>query len=545
MEQLDLWDFLSKKFIIFNSQKIALMNKLYTIILSLTIGVLFANAQCVDNGNYWNESWVSCSTSTNPNPARGVSHWILYEFHENQSIDTSYVWNANRTGESGWGARDVVVDYSADGTTWTELGNYTFPQAPETSSYQGFLGPIFGGVSVNKILITILNNHDGNTCASLAEVQFKINCSNTWYEDADNDGLGNQMVMIEQCEQPVGYVSNSDDRCDNGALGWEDVMTLFVDNGCTGCHGGASPTMGLDLTSYASYVAGGNQCNDLTLGTKIVDIITMGASCGTDNVPAMNGYVGGAFDATELQILQDWINGGAPELCEDYCFGGCTANVQFKLFLEGPYDAGTGEMVTTLNSSNLIPLTQPFSTAPYNYLGSESVLAIPSADIVDWILVQARDKDNFSTVIESRACFLLKDGTLMDIDGTTGVNFSTLDSSVRYRFAFYHKSHLGVLTSSDVDVPTTSIYDMTSSQTMAEGVQQTKLVSSVYALYGGDYDNNGIINNQDFNLWKLNAATINAYMFWDVDANGVSNNQDFNAWNINRSKVGDLSIQLP
>ncbi len=224
---------------------------------------------------------------------------------------------------------------------------------------------------------------------------------------------------------------------------------------------------------------------------------------------------------------------------------GNTRNLQFKLFLEGPYDTGTGEMSTMLNSSNLIPLSQPYNVAPYNYTGSETVSAIPNADIVDWILVQARDKDNWESIIESRACFLLKDGTLMDIDGTAGVNFSTLDSSKRYRFAFYHKSHLGVLTSSDVDISSGSIYDLTGSQNMTEGVQQTKLVSSIYALYGGDYDNNGIINNQDFNLWKSNSATVNDYMFWDVDANGVSNNQDFNNWSINRSKVGDISIQLP
>ena len=36
-----------------------------------------------------------------------------------------------------------------------------------------------------------------------------------WFQDNDEDGLGNPLESIEACEQPVGYVSNSDDNDDN------------------------------------------------------------------------------------------------------------------------------------------------------------------------------------------------------------------------------------------------------------------------------------------------------------------------------------------
>jgi len=36
----------------------------------------------------------------------------------------------------------------------------------------------------------------------------------TWYQDADNDGLGNPDVSQESCDQPNGYVANSDDDND-------------------------------------------------------------------------------------------------------------------------------------------------------------------------------------------------------------------------------------------------------------------------------------------------------------------------------------------
>ena len=36
-----------------------------------------------------------------------------------------------------------------------------------------------------------------------------------WYQDADNDGLGSKTISYETCEQPIGYVSNSNDDNDN------------------------------------------------------------------------------------------------------------------------------------------------------------------------------------------------------------------------------------------------------------------------------------------------------------------------------------------
>ncbi|AZQ65084.1 DUF3500 domain-containing protein [Flammeovirga pectinis] len=43
------------------------------------------------------------------------------------------------------------------------------------------------------------------------------NCTETtWYEDADNDGLGNPSALQDACEQPEGYVDNGNDTDDNG-----------------------------------------------------------------------------------------------------------------------------------------------------------------------------------------------------------------------------------------------------------------------------------------------------------------------------------------
>ncbi len=64
----------------------------------------------------------------------------------------------------------------------------------------------------------------------------------TWFQDADSDGLGNPDVSLEACDQPVGYVSNSNDTddvacdektwyedADEDGLGNPDVSLLSCD----------------------------------------------------------------------------------------------------------------------------------------------------------------------------------------------------------------------------------------------------------------------------------------------------------------------------
>ena len=297
-------------------------------------------AQCVDNSNYWEESWVSCTTSPNPNTSRGDSHWLLFEFLDPQSISTSKIWNANRTGESGTGAKEVIVDVSVDGTTWEQVGTapFTWTQGTEAIDYDGFEGPDFSSFGfIQKILFTVVSNHDNSNCVSISEVQFDINplacygmedvcgvCDGpgliTWYEDADGDGLGNPKSTEEDCDQPIGFVSNANDPCDNGLSGWAEMYSLFDESGCTGCHGNGGLS-GLDLTTYESFSQGGNICgSNILTGNTLVDIITVNNYNGCTSpipFPNMNERVGGALDANEIALIQAWIDTGAPEDC--YC----------------------------------------------------------------------------------------------------------------------------------------------------------------------------------------------------------------------------------
>ena len=72
--------------------------------------------------------------------------------------------------------------------------------------------------------------------------------------------------------------------------------------------------------------------------------------------------------------------------------------------------------------------------------------------------------------------------------------------------------------------------------------QQHQLVPNqqIFGMISGDYDQNQIINNKDYNKWRRQIQTLDVYHSADGDGNGIINNLDFNLWTINRSKIGHL-----
>ena len=520
---------------------------------------LEAIAQCDDSGNYWNDSWVSCQTTQSPNPIRGNAHWILYEFDQNEYIDSCYVWNANRTGESGMGANQVIIDYSINGT-WIELGTYNFPRAPETDNYAGFLGPNLGGLELNKILITIVSTHDNTACASIAEMQFRIDsdacygivdicgvCNGsgepTWFQDSDGDGLGNINATVNSCTQPVGYVTNDHDPCDNGALGWAEIGTLLTNNGCTGCHNG-NAAGGLNLQSYGGIAAGGNICGpNILTGNNLVGIISISGydACGTPMpVPRMNDRVSGNLDATEIAMIQTWIDGGAPENCQDFDFGAGPSTVSLKAFLEGSYQESTGKMSTDLVAQGLLPANQPYNVAPYNHTGNESISTF-SSQMVDWVLVEARTTTNPDSKVMTQAAILMEDGNIKGADGNDlTFNFSYNES---YYFVVRHRNHMDVMTATTVGNTFSFQYDFTQQVSKAFGSGQQKIMSDgKVALFAGDMNQDIVVQTSDFDYWKLNSAILNTYSYSDLNLDGVVQTTDYDLWYPNRAKLSPTEL---
>ncbi|MCD4731417.1 MAG: hypothetical protein K8R74_12500, partial [Bacteroidales bacterium] len=102
--------------------------------------------------------------------------------------------------------------------------------------------------------------------------------------------------------------------------------------------------------------------------------------------------------------------------------------VALTALLEGPFDGGG--MTTYLNEENLIPLTQPYSSPPWNYSGTESVATIPP-NVVDWVLIELRDATTSDSATQYRtfsrkAAFMLKSGYIVNLDGASSIFFNDI-----------------------------------------------------------------------------------------------------------------------
>lgn len=204
-------------------------------------------------------------------------------------------------------------------------------------------------------------------------------------------------------------------------------------------------------------------------------------------------------------------------------------SVQIQVMLQGIYQ--DGQMSAQLQ--DLLPTTDP-------YFQLDSVSSIAS-DISDWVLVQIRDSSDFTKIIAQKAALLRKDGQILSIENLEEIRFLDLPDSVFF-VSVLHRSHLGV--ASATPVSSNSRLDFTNPDTPVMGNNSRMIHEGIALLYVGDFDGNTLINNEDYNKWKQNSATLDAYLPADGDANKIINNLDYNLWRSNRSKVGVPGLSL-
>ncbi len=174
-------------------------------------------------------------------------------------------------------------------------------------------------------------------------------------------------------------------------------------------------------------------------------------------------------------------------------------NLNLLVYLEGPFSGS--EMVTTLNSEGYLPLSQPFNSAPWNYNGTESVLAIPNPNVVDWIYVQLRDAASAgealpSTTIASQAAFLLKDGSVVGINGSSMLQFN-ISFSHQLFIIIWHRNHLGIM-SANAATQSSGIYsyDFSTSAAKVHGgsAGYRNMQGGVWGMAAGDATHDGLID---------------------------------------------------
>jgi hypothetical protein len=208
-----------------------------------------------------------------------------------------------------------------------------------------------------------------------------------------------------------------------------------------------------------------------------------------------------------------------------------SVTVNLKAFIEGPFN-GASAMNTILipdiydTSSVVLPLAHPYG-AGYggspSHMGSENVPSMKwftdHSDIVDWVLVEARATDGYTTQ-QTRAAFLKSDGSVVEIDGVSPVGFDSVAAGWHY-YVLRHRNHLAIMTADSVNSSiSTPLHDLSASLSNIYGNDAKLLSPGIYGMMSGDGNADGGVDVMDrINVW-LPDNGMAGYLYGDYNLDG-------------------------
>ena len=123
---------------------------------------------------------------------------------------------------------------------------------------------------------------------------------------------------------------------------------------------------------------------------------------------------------------------------------------------------------------------------------------------------------------------------VLHTDGTATAVFSPSTTLGNYYIVIKHRSSIQTWSANPVLIATHTTYDFTTDANQAFGSNQIEVEPNIWAIYSGDIDQNGGIDNSDFSVWEADANDFLAgYLASDLDGLGSSDNADFSIWESN------------
>lgn len=241
--------------------------------------------------------------------------------------------------------------------------------------------------------------------------------------------------------------------------------------------------------------------------------------------------------------LRDWLDPANTTMAlNGYDPNGVPAPVVVKLkaMLQGPYVQATGLMAAGLNDAGVLPLAEPYTALGYVHHGGgggeatvQNVLNVTGPNrIVDWVVVELRNKNAPAQVLATRSALLRRNGTIVDVDGASDVAFPGLPAD-NYYVAVRHRNHLGIMTSTARPLSASaSLIDLTSTTVPIQGGSAAaNTIAGTRCLWSGDANHDrsvrytGAMNDRDPILVRtgggIPTAVFNGYATEDVNLDGA------------------------
>lgn len=233
----------------------------------------------------------------------------------------------------------------------------------------------------------------------------------------------------------------------------------------------------------------------------------------------------------ELQVAaiadsSNWSRAAVAQTWADWQFNFTAPHESYakvKVFVQGAYTEGA----LRLSLNSVLPLTSP-------YVDALSVNAIPT-DMTDWVYVELREQPA-TTPIAAKSALLLNTGKVVDADYAINnqidyLRFPELTAG-NYYVVIRHRNSLAVMSTTPLaftsNAATCATADLT---TGVYGNGAAEVATGVWAMRGGDLDQNGYITTADYTVW-FNHFTIGVSGYYHSDLNFDENptTEDYTLW---------------
>ncbi len=209
-----------------------------------------------------------------------------------------------------------------------------------------------------------------------------------------------------------------------------------------------------------------------------------------------------------------------------------------KVFLQGSYDQTTGLMRDDLRNTYL-PNSEPYGALGFTLVNSggetfdNGLLSTTGNDaLVDWVLVELRDKIDPSVIVATQSALLQRDGDIVSTDGISAVSFQGITQAA-YFISIAHRNHLRVTSAILINLsstPTTLDFTIGATPTAGNDAQIT-MGNNIFALYSGDSSSDNMVDAGDRSYcWNNRNQT--GYLSVDVNLDGLCDASDRSiVWN--------------